>query len=184
MNPIVNRTDSVSVDNEVKKIIASIHSAFHGVSRGEITLHEAEVIDMYGTDEECAVARKIDTDQNWEDIPDAHIEECSCALSYLDPKSWRYYIPRYMEWSLQHFKTNNSIVSDFTIYTLAPSDDPTLAEYSMERYRWLTDEQSQVVYRFLHHMAQNGDFADDTVANASIDKYWGAFSVPSGSLPE
>jgi hypothetical protein len=166
----------MTVDDEARAIIEAIHAAFRGVSRGEITIHEAEVIDEYGTKEERVVARRLDTERSWEEIPDQHVEECTTALCHVDPKSWRYYVPRYMEWSLCHFRTNDSNVSDFTIYTFDPSStDSTLYEYSMERYRQLTPEQAQVVGRFLRYMARNPDHADDVVANEALRKYWGVF---------
>lgn len=173
----------LNVEDEAQEIIKSIHSAFQGVSRGEITLHEAEVIDVYGTQEERASARKVDTESRWEEIPDTHIEECTSALSYLDPQSWQYYIPRHMEWSLKYFRTNNSIVSDFTIYAFDLSDDPDLIDLSMGRYRQLTDQQSRTVYCFLQYMAKNGDYADDVVAERAIGKYWGKFSSLPGIFP-
>lgn len=163
------------MDEEARAIIAAIHAAFRGVSRGQITMHEAEVIDEYGSEDERIDARKLDTDQEWEEIPEEHVEECTTALCHVDPESWRYYIPRYMEWSLRHFRTNDSVVSDFTIYTFDPSStDPVLTEYSMERYRLLSADQSRVLCRFLRYMAQNGDHADDVVANEAIRKYWGS----------
>lgn len=164
------------MNDEARAIIEAIHAAFRGVPRGQITLHEAEVIDEYGSAEERRDARKLDTDQEWEEIPDEHIEECTTALCHVDPESWRYYIPRYMEWSLSHFRTNDSFVSDSTIYTFDPSStNPALTEYSMARYRQLTPEQSRAVCRFLRYMAQNGDHADDVIAEEALRKYWGTF---------
>ena len=164
------------MDQEARGIIAEIHAAFRGVPRGQITLHEAEVIDNYGSKEERINARKLDTEQKWEEIPDNHVEECTSALCHVDPESWRYYVPRYMEWSIRHFRTTDSAVSDFTIYTFDPSTtDSNLTEYSMTRYRLLNLDQCRVVFRFLRYMADNGDHADDRVANEAIRKHWGTF---------
>jgi hypothetical protein len=166
------------VDTEAEAIIRDIHHAFRGVSRGRITLHEAEVIDEYGSDEARAEACEIDIDERWEDVPDSHIEECTCALSHLDAASWRYYIAPYMIWAIRNFCTSDSIVSDYTIYTFCPSSkDPGLYEYSMERFRQLNDKQSAVVCRFLRYMAANGDHADDHVASEALQKYWSKFCL-------
>jgi hypothetical protein len=169
------------MDAECGVIIDAIHEAFRGVARGAISLHEAEVIDECGSEEEQATARALDTEDRWEDIPDQHIEECIAALAFVDPESWRYYIPRYMEWSLRHFRTSDSIVSDFTIYTFAGSNEPELREYSLQRYRLLTPHQSRAVYRFLRYMAAHGERADSHVANDAIREYWGAFAGPSAA---
>jgi hypothetical protein len=38
------------------EVVAAIRAAFAGVPRGAVTIHEAEVIDRYGSDEERAAA--------------------------------------------------------------------------------------------------------------------------------
>jgi len=127
------------VDDETRAIIEDIHAAFRGVSRGQITLHEAEVIDDYGSQEDRMSARNLDTDRKWTEIPDEYVEECAYALCHVDPESWRYYIPRFMEWALRHFRTSDSFLADSIIYQFDPSStDTVLAEHSMERYRHLT----------------------------------------------
>jgi len=173
---------SIVLDTEAESIISNIRDVFLGVCRGTITLHEAEVIDNYGSPDERAEARKLDTDERWEHIPDAHIEECTTALSHVDPESWRYYIAPYMIWSIQHFRTSNSIVSDFTIYTFATNEEPEeIGKYSLERYRLLDEKQSRCVCRFLRYMAKNGNYADDRVANEALQKYWGRFCDKCGT---
>jgi hypothetical protein len=168
------------MDAEAKSIIDAIHEAFRGVARGRISLHEAEAIDAYASDEECAAVRSLDTETRWEDVPDQHIAQCTAALSHVDPESWRYYIPRYMEWSLCNFRSSDSVASDFTIYTFAPArkKEPQLREYSLQRYRLLTAQQSRVVYRFLRYMAGQGEHADSRVANEAIRDYWEALAGP------
>ncbi len=51
-------------------IIGRIRTAFHGVKRGQIAIHEAQVIDDYGSDQARAQARALDTEGSWEEIPD------------------------------------------------------------------------------------------------------------------
>ena len=166
------------VDEETRAIIEDLHIAFRGVSRGQITLHEAAVIDDLGSDVERMRARDLDTDRDWVEVPDAHVEECAYALHHLDPESWRYYIPRFMEWSLRNFRTNESFLSDSIIYQFNPSSsDAALAKHAMDRYRCLTTEQSRAVSRFLRYMAQNGEQVDDVVANEALRKYWAQFGA-------
>jgi hypothetical protein len=117
------------------EVIAAIRTAFAGVPRGAVTIHEAEVIDEYGSDAERAPARRLDTEASWDRVPDADIEACTTALCHLDPEGWRYYGPAYMVWSLRHYRVSNSIVSDFTIYTFDPSGDAGLREYKLARFR-------------------------------------------------
>jgi hypothetical protein len=163
------------VDDSAKAIIDAIRSAFTGVPRGQVTVHEAEVIDSYGTDTERRRARRLDIDERWDEVPDAHIEACDNALCHLDPEGWRYYIPAYMVWSLRHFRRSPSMTSDHTIYSFDPcSKDADLHEYQMSRFRLLDHAQSRTVCRFLRYMANDGH-ADTTVAKRALRTYWGRF---------
>jgi hypothetical protein len=164
---------------DAEAIIEEIRHAFRGVHRGRITLHEAEVIDEYGSDEQRAEARQRDTDDCWERVPDDHIAECTTALCYLDPESWRYYIPAYMIWSLRHLRISNSCIIDATINAFVPSNvDVALDEHSMERYRLLSVEQSKAVCRFLRYMARydamSSDYVDPFISMA-LQKHWAQF---------
>lgn len=162
--------------SEAEAIIEAIRIAFFGVPRGGISIHEAEVIDSYGSAEEREEARRLDTETSWDRVPDLDIENCTTALCHLDPDGWRYYIPAYMIWSLRHFRVNDSNVSDFTIYTFDPSaSDRGVREYNLARYRLLDDAQSRAVCRFLRYLAANDDHADSRVANIALAEYWGKF---------
>lgn len=153
-------------------IIEEIRAAFAGVRRGEISLHEAEVIDEYGSDESREMARTQDVENCWEDVPDSHIEECTTALCHVDPESWRYYVPAYMCWALRHFETSSSIVVDFTIYTFKPSElDDSVLNYQMKRYELLNKAQCKAVCRFLQYMA-NCNRADSDAAKTALVEYW------------
>lgn len=162
----------------VNDIIAAIHAAFHGAPLGEITLHEAKVIDTYGAMKERARGRRLDVAPCWEAIPDSHLEECSGALSHLDPQSWRYYLPRFMEWALTHYRTSKSITVDYTIYALLLTDDDALInQHLRERYRQLTAEQTRVVCRFLQFMALEDGHVDAASATQALRRFWGRFSA-------
>ncbi len=90
---------------EQKKIalIEEITAAFDGVSREDgVTLHEATVLDDYGSLEERAEARKQDTEDNWQDVPEEDIRFTDAVLSFLDPKGFHYYIPAYVVWYLRN----------------------------------------------------------------------------------
>lgn len=150
----------------IEAIVEAIRSAFAGVPRGAITLHEAQVIDGYGDDDERARARRLDTETSWMQIPGAHIEQCPNALPYLDLVSWRYYIAAFMVWSLQNFRTNASIASDFTIYCFLSGWE--------ERFRMLDSDQSHCVCRFLRYMAAS-DYADSDAARQALEQTWGRF---------
>lgn len=163
-------------DEERVAIIEEITAAFHGVPRGEITLHEADVWDNYGSEEEAEQARSLDIDNCWEDIPEEWIEECSSALPFLDPQSWRYYIPAYMIWTLKNYENSDSIVSEWTVYTFCmlnrSKNEPDSKENDLERFQQLNQKQSAAVYLFLKYMGEH--YLDD--AEEAIQQYWKKFS--------
>jgi hypothetical protein len=77
------------------EIIDEINRAFDGVTReGGVSFHEADVIDNYGSKQERTKARKLDTDECWQDVPEKDIEN-DCILSFLDPIGFRYYMAAY-----------------------------------------------------------------------------------------
>lgn len=165
------------MSDDAQAVIEAIREAFRGVPRGETTLHEGEVIDDYGSAEKRGKARRVDVERRWEDVPNAHVESCMHGIYHVDPASWRYYIPRYMVWSIENFQTNSSLLSDLTIYQLAPPNESHtgLRKHALERYRMLDAAQSRAVALFLHYMAQHDDDADAYAASEALRIYWGRF---------
>ena len=165
------------------ELIKQITSAFDGVTREDgISLHEAVVIDDYGSDEQRAIARQKDNELRWQDVPDKWIEQSESALCFLDPKGWRYYIPAYMIWSLKHYinsdLNHNSINS--TIYTFKFSPDPD--DYYWSRFEILNQEQSKAVCQFLRFMTTHHEgYVNDSWRQEALKNYWGKFcnSMPS-----
>src|SRR5262245_24743901 len=163
------------LEEDVADVITAIRAAFAGVRRGAITIHEAQAIDGWAGSAERELARQLDTEDVWEDVTDEAIEQCQWALNHLDDESWHFYVAAYMTWSLKHFRHNDALVSDFTIYTFDLSDDKAVRGAQLARYSTLSTEQATAVGRFLRLMARNGDHADDVVAMDALSKHWGRF---------
>lgn len=126
---------------ERELLLVEIQKAFADVKRGNgVTLHEAEVIDDYGTEEKRKQARKLDTEVSWQDVPEADIESHD-ILNFLDLEGYRYYIPAYMTFAINNFDKSNSNSIDAAIYTfditLVP---PENQNWTMERYSVFNDE--------------------------------------------
>jgi hypothetical protein len=148
-------------------IIAEIEAAFDGVEREDgVTLHEADVIDEYGSPEERQAARLEDAETRWQDVPDTDIENYDWVLSFFDAKGFRYYIPAFMTWTLRHYRTTDSLSSDTTIYTLNGLED---------RFKLLTRSQRRAICRFLRYFAEEaGEFIEDQ-ARVALEKGWGQY---------
>lgn len=166
----------MKVPEEVNAIVEAIVEAFAGVRRGAITLHEALVIDGYGSEAQRRQARQQDTERSWVDVPATHLERGGNAIAHFDPVSWRYYLPAFMVWVLANFRTSSSIAIDFSIYTLDPGqEDSGLRQYHEQRFRLLDEAQSAAVAKFLRHMARDESPVDVDAARRALDGYWGRF---------
>lgn len=155
------------------EIIADITEAFGGVRRGEITIHEANVIDDCGSEAERRAARARDTEKRWQDVPDSDIESYPSALSFLCPESFRYYVAAYMVWSLRYYRTSDSASSDFTIYAFTPNTNKPNDEWKLARFALFSPRQANAIRRFLGFMVEHGDGdADEIQAKLALDTYW------------
>ncbi len=168
---------SEDVKREAERIIAEIHRAFSDVSREDgVTLHEALVIDEYGSDDERLAARERDTDRRWQDVPEHMIEKHDSVLCFMDPKGFRYYLPAYMVWSLRNYATSESWSLNHPICSLALSDSDKLRKWEVERFVLFDDEQARAIHKFLHFMGQRDEL---TVcvdqARQALDAYWCEF---------
>lgn len=149
-------------------LLSEIRQAFGDVSRGSgTTPHEARVMDDYGSEEEQKQARKQDKDVHWWEISKATLEELYDAFTFLDGEGFRYYLPAFMTYALQHGRESDWPVGDWAVYYLARRD-------KQNEFALLSKQQSQVVTRFLQFVSErwHEDWADGESAAAAIRKYW------------
>ena len=159
-------------------VIRQIEIAFDGVDRKfGVSLHEACVIDDYGSKWEQMKARMTDTEWRWQDVPEADIARYFWILSFLDPIGFRYYMPAYMLFTLKNYLHTDSMSTDATIYSLGLSD--SFREHTMERFNLFTRPQSEATYAFPRFMANYScGRADDDAARKALEQYWGRFCLP------
>jgi hypothetical protein len=157
-------------DDSSAALLAEIRSAFAQVTRGAGTsLHEAEGIDNGLTGEPLAKERERDTDTHWTQVPPEHIEAFFSVLGFMDAEGFRYYIPAYMTWTLQHYRSSNSLSSDNTIYALWPN-----TQRADQRYALFSDAQKTCIARFLWYMATVAEdgFVDAYAATRALEDHW------------
>ena len=154
-----------------RELINNIISAFGGASRESgTTLHEAVAIDDMESADEQQAARSLDVDTRWQDVPDADIASCSSALSFLDEKGFRYYIPAFMTYALRHWEDEEGDALSACMYhllherskSLRQSDPASIAG----RYNF-TGAQATAVARFLRFVLDFDESrADEATAGA------------------
>jgi hypothetical protein len=126
-----------------------------------ITLRGGDALDSYDSPPPYDAA--ID------ELTDAYLERYAFhALPFLDPPSWRHYLPRFIDYALRNIASNASgtMAVDGLLYSLRPPDrePPRLGS--------LTPEQEKVVVAMLDELA----FAEDSLyqrdAIQVMEEWW------------
>ena len=145
-------------------LIAEIIAVFDGVSREDgTTLHEAMCIDDRESDDECIAARRFDTEQRWQDVPDNAINYCCSALSFMCPKGFRYYIPAFLRFGLKrldndllkHYANDPNGILDSCYFHLLHDHPNSLRKSepaNIANKYGFNDSQCRVIAKFLRFM--------------------------------
>ncbi len=156
---------------DVDHLIAVITAAFHGVKLdGGTTIHEADLEGAYTEEHVRIAARKKDPETEWTAVPDWKIERFSAALSFLDSKGWRFYIPAYMIWTLKNWRTCDSLTADWVIWGFEPLEG---SSWSISRYGVLSTQQAEAVYQFLRFFCE---YSGESEPENAIRAYWHQFA--------
>jgi hypothetical protein len=153
-------------------IAAHIRRAFQNVNRkGGVSLHEADVIDDYGSETQKKQARTLDTENSWEQVPWDDIQHFHWALSFLDPIGFRYYLPAYMVFALHNPNTESaeSVIFQLSVGTGNPKN------HSTKRFELLNDDQSCAVCEFLRYEVAREQPANPRSSARKALKYWNRF---------
>lgn len=156
--------ESSAYEQKKVALIEEITAAFDGVSREQgVTLHEATVIDDYGSLEERAEARKQDTEDKWQNVPEEDIRFTDAVLTFLDPKGFRYYIPAYVVWYLRNIDNEDpdywSNTFGSVIFHLAAGFHGEVDDFYLSQFNLFTPEQARSISHFLVFEAEREDVA-------------------------
>ncbi len=165
-------------------LVAEITAAFDGVSREDgTTLHEADAMDDWKSPEDQHAARRLDPEKQWQDVPDKDIFACSSALSFLNEKGFRYYIPAFMICSLRHWGDDGSVILNSCEYHLLHEYPKSLRKSepaSIAGKYQFTDAQSKAVARFLRFIIDFDEIAGDRATVEAVER-WERFAVGNSS---
>lgn len=135
-----------------RALIARVLDAFGDVRlHGGWSLHQARALDDYLGEDEVRAARALDEEVRWQDIPDEKIHRLHDTLAFMDPEGFRFHLPRFMQFALEHleerdsFSDSNACASAIYWADLRDSSD---------RFSLFSGEQRTVVQAF-------GDFYID-----------------------
>lgn len=126
-------------------------------SQPPITLRGGEALDRYETPPPF--------DLTVDAISDAYLEQYAGGLTFLDPASWRHYLPYLIEYAVRHAQ-KGSDVGDDLLSSLRPPDrePPRLAS--------LSPTQEQVVTAFLEYLAFGDPSPHQAFACQVLEEWW------------
>lgn len=105
-------------------------------------------------------------DPDLDNLTDTYLEDYTFwGLAYLDPSSWRHYLPHLIDYTFRHMDDPKMVVEGL-LHNLRPPDrePPRLAS--------LTAEQEAVIVAFLDEVAFSEDSANRDFAMQVIEEWW------------
>lgn len=128
-----------------------------------MSLRAGDAIDGYDSPPEY--------DVHIDEPTDAYIEQFAYwALCYLDPLSWRYYLPRLIDFALRHATSESSpksaLIVEGILFSLRPTGN------NLDRFAGLTAAQKAAIVAFLEVLAfdDRSDFQDEAIE--VLEEYW------------
>lgn len=108
----------------------------------------------------------------WEEISAEYISSESSALTAVTPRGWRFLLPAYMVWHLQHYdRHTDSSTVDNLVWNLTWDEDKD--EHIVDGFRSLSRQQASAVDAFLGFIAaQNHDPRLAADATKARRLYW------------
>jgi hypothetical protein len=166
--------DSEQLEKEREGLRLEIEQAFRSVSRaGGVSWSQTGVLDGYGTEEELAAARKLDTERNWRELvddPSWEFEVMFGGFGFLDPIGLRYYLAAAMMRQLRDDEVYSVLESHLTL-------PPDGRAYETSQWALLELPQRHCVARFLRYMVALSEAQDDSIAaegwRRALRSYWG-----------
>ncbi|MCP4354175.1 MAG: hypothetical protein GY793_00820 [Proteobacteria bacterium] len=113
----------------------------------------ARAIDDYVSSDKYEALREKDNEEKWQDISDKDVETYNDILPFLDPVGFRYYIPRYMLWTLNNYTVSDLSISDLTIYAFSEC---------FEEWQILNAEQKVACLEFLKYCSDDNSGSLDS----------------------
>jgi hypothetical protein len=174
--PLAEEARSVhwlSVDELREKVIALIEEAFEGVSLEDgTTLHQREVVDAFGSEEEFLKARKLDPETDWKWIPDEKILRMGMGLIFLDPQGVRFHLPAFMRCALRVWEPDCWNPYELMVYALKTAFQPD--DYFTGTFEILDQSQREAVAAFLSFI-RHYDPHFENEAQDALDRAWGTY---------
>jgi len=155
----------------IQTTIVEIETAFSGLSPpGDARLlhpqcmDDGDIVDFYGV---------LDRRR----LSDDTIINNYAAPSFFSAEAFRYYMPAFMIWSLNHYDTIE-YAPESTIRAFDPtSSGPGLYDFQVSKFALFTEPQRVAIIRFLQALSPDPDLGP--IAREALTNYW----LRKGPLP-
>lgn len=148
------------------EVLAQVATAFPP-EPPTLTLRDGDAIDSYRP-------RPARTPDQNDEPTDDYLKRFAFGIAYLDPQSWRAYLPTLIAYAVKHRSDGSSLAIEFTLSSMRPPDrvPPRLAT--------LTAPQREAVVSFLTLLGFDAESAFQDFALQVMEEYW----IPSPLYPE
>ena len=141
-------------------LVEQISSAFGSlrILPGGMRLYEAELADGHGSEGPWALARKHDTYERVDEVPDEAIAQCYSSLSFFDPEGLRFHMGAYMGWAVRNPK--GSMSREYTVSALTVCAGE-LEAWSKHRFALFDRAQCRAIVAFLRYLSRDDYLGKD-----------------------
>ncbi len=142
------------------EIVRRVREAFHAdaLALPQMTLRGGYAEDSY----DCAPPPDPELDR----LSDEYLEAYTFwGLAFLDPASWRHYLPHLIDYSLRRMDDPKMVVEGLLHNLRSPDREPP-------RLASLTAEQEAVIVAFLEEAAFSEDSANRDFATQVMEEWW------------
>lgn len=95
-----------------------------------------------------------------------YLEKYGWGIAHLDSESWRFYLPHYLAYAIQHVTDASSTAMDAFLASLRPPDrDPP-------RFGTLSEAEEKAIVAVLDRLAFSEDSAWQREAMLVLEEYW------------
>jgi hypothetical protein len=177
--------------------LRAVAAAFAAVRLGDgVSLHETVVIDDGGDAAERQAARRRDPEERWQEVTAATLARVPSALSFLDARGLRFYLPAYMTASLEAGEPDRDLIFALTMRAPAAGEAPAeaprratgrkiwwpseaeMAAWQRERLGLLDQAQGRAIHAYLRFaLAIDAATGDDSGARRAIASHWGSMDA-------
>ncbi len=158
--------------NQTEMLLAQIGETFQGVELGEgVSLHQALVIDCYGSEEEEQEARVKDEQHNWQKMittPDIR-SALSNAISFFDALGARFHLPVCLSLSVMDPDANHSLLG-------------ALDPFHYEAHQLLTEVQRHCIRDVLQYVFSHFGQKTTPFFKSDLLSYWDVNSTDEDQL--